>query len=133
MDGLLRPRSPIEDLVVLANRASPLVPVLVANHRPAQRSDLLTQPKLEIGERLGPLPLGPFLEEGSPNALAVAAPFSTMDAKARTASAATGERLERDKPFEDCETDMGMLLMLWGQANILPRGRSIPFFRPPAP
>ncbi len=117
---LLRPRSPIEDFVVLANRASPLVSVLVANHRPAQRSDLLTQPKLEIGERLGTLPLGPRLEEGSPNALAVAAPFSTMDAKDRTASAAAGESLERDKPFEDCETDMGMLLMLWGQANILP-------------
>ena len=34
----------------------------------------------------------------APNALAVAAPFSTMDAKARTASAATGESFERDKP-----------------------------------
>ena len=34
----------------------------------------------------------------APNALAVAAPFSTMDAKVRTASAATGESLERDKP-----------------------------------
>ena len=34
----------------------------------------------------------------APNALAVAAPLSTMDAKVRTASAATGESVERDKP-----------------------------------
>ena len=63
----------------------------------------------------------------APNALAVAAPFSTMDAKVRTASAAAGESFERDKLFEDCDTGMGMLLMLWFQANILLHARSILF------
>ena len=90
--GLLRPRSP--NLAVLANRAAPLVPTYL--HHTAQRGDPL--PDLEIGER--PSRSVPSLAKAAnaPNALAVAAPFSTMDAKVRTASAAAGESFERDKP-----------------------------------
>ena len=38
-----------------------------------------------------------------------------------------------DKPVEDCNADMGVLLMLWFGANILPHLAvwSIPFFIPP--
>ena len=89
---LLRPRSP--NLAVLANQAAPLVPAYL--HHAAQRGDPL--PDLEIGER--PSRSIPSLAKAAnaPNALAVAAPFSTMDAKVRTAPAAAGESFERDKP-----------------------------------
>ena len=42
----------------------PFRPGVFADHHPAQRNDPLLQPDLEIGERLGTLPFGPFLDEG---------------------------------------------------------------------
>ena len=86
-------RSP--NLAVLVNRAAPFVPAY--SHHPAQRNDPLTRPR---NRRTRPSRLVPSLTKvaNAPNALAVAAPFSTMDAKVRTASAAAGESFERDKP-----------------------------------
>ena len=76
-------------------RAAPFVPAYL--HHPAQRNDPLARPR---NRRTRPSRLALSLTKvaNAPNALAVAAPFSTMDAKARTASAAAGESFERDKP-----------------------------------
>ena len=66
-------------------------------HYPAQRNDPLAQPR---NRRTRPFRSVPSLTKvaNAPDTLAVAAPFSTMDAKVRTASAAAGESFERDKP-----------------------------------
>ena len=105
----------------------PSRPGVLAPPGTAQRPASPTRPQ---NRRTRPSRLAPSLTKvaNAPNALAVAAPFSTMDAKVRTASAATGENLERDKPFEDCDTGMGM--MLWVRANILPRGQEHSFLPP---
>ena len=85
--GLLRPRSP--NLAVVAKRAAPLVPAYL--HHPAQRGDPRSR-----NRRTPRDPSVPSLTKvaNAPNALAVAALFSTMDAKVRTASAAAGESFE---------------------------------------
>ena len=64
-------------------------------HHPAQRGD--PRPR---NRRTRPSRLISSLTKAAnaPNALAVAAPFSTTDAKVRAVSAAAGESCERDKP-----------------------------------
>ena len=122
--GLLRRRSPVENLTLPVDRAFFHVPRfnVIAYSRTTDRAGMLEQFDLEIGECLGTLVLSfhPLVDEGCGCASAVAA-----------------GRLEKsmDKPVEDCNADMGMLLMLWFDANILPHLAvwSVPFFIPPPP
>ena len=76
------------------------------------------------------LSLGLFFDEGCDGAFAVAAPF--LDDGRESSRRLGGNRgiSEKDKPFGDCETDMGTLS--WVEASILPcrRERS---FCPPVP